>query len=370
MKKNMSWIKYSLYLSIGWLLILIPFLLIIELLFGNWIASELDEKWNEAERYNVLRNLTISYDISSVYEDPQKIIKYSRDKNGLRMTCSSPADIDILTIGGSTTDQRYLKIEDTFQYNLEKRLNARLGREVCVANAGLDGHSSHGHLASFQYWFPLIKDLSPKHILLYIGINDAGFRFEEHEGFDSINEDTFQGYLKANSVIYSAIRRLKYSFVNSAEAVAYAGHNDKYTYTYSAMSLNDSTPNLAKKNSKFFYNRMELLLARINQMNAKHICITQPHRLSVIKNNQKKGILSAFKYQSQVYNGLDYDFSLTELNDVLYDLCTKERVIDIYNHSFDEDSFYDLVHTTPKGSKEIGEKIYSDYINKGFIDEL
>jgi len=370
MKKNMSWIKYLLYLGIGWLLLLIPFLLIIELFFGNWIGSDLEKKWNDAERYNVLRNLTISYDISSVYEDSQKIIKYSRDKNGLRMTCENPAEIDILTIGGSTTDQRYLKIEDTFQYNLEMKLNAYLGRKVCVANAGLDGHSTHGHLASFQYWFPLIEDLSPKHILLYVGINDAGFRFEEHEGFDSINEDTFKGYLKANSVIYSVIRRLKYAFVNSAETVAYAGHDGKYTFNYSATSLNKLTPALSRKNSKFFYDRVELLLAKINQMKAKHICITQPHQLSIVKNNQKKGITSAFEYQSEVYNGLDYDFSLRQLNSVLYDLCTDKRIIDIYHHSFDEDAFYDLVHTTPKGSKEIGQKIYSDYINKGFINEL
>lgn len=370
MKKSMNWIKYLLFLGIGWLLILIPFFLIIELFFGSWLVSDLTKKWQDAERYNVMRNLTISYDISKIYSGSQTIIKYSRDKNGLRMICKNPADIDILTIGGSTTDQRYLRIEDTFQYHLEKKLSAHLGRKVCIANAGLDGHSTHGHLASFEYWLPLIQDLAPKHILLYVGINDAGFRFEEHKGFDSINEDTFKGYLKANSVIYSVIRRLKYAFVNSAESAAYAGHNDKSQFIYSATSISNATPSLAEKNAELFYDRLELLLARINKMKAKHICITQPHQLSVVTNNKTKGIASAFEYQSEVYNGLDYDFALRKLNNVLSDLCTEKRLIDVYHHPFSNDSFYDLVHTTPKGSKEISHKIYTDYVNKGFVNEL
>ena len=56
---------------------------------------------------NILRNFQHTYDLSQILENGTPSVDYVRNQYGLRDTCESPAEIEILTIGGSTTDQRY-----------------------------------------------------------------------------------------------------------------------------------------------------------------------------------------------------------------------------------------------------------------------
>ena len=92
-----------------------------------------------------------------------------RNEFGLRDSCDSIKDIEILTIGGSTTDQRYVPFKFTYQSIIEQRLKEVDRNFGCVSNAGVDGHSTWGHLFSFEKWFPLIPNLKPNFIILYIG---------------------------------------------------------------------------------------------------------------------------------------------------------------------------------------------------------
>ena len=53
----------------------------------------------------------------------------------------------VLTIGGSTTDQRYVNEGATWQDNLD-----RLIPKYDFINGGIDGQSSYGHLISMRLW--------------------------------------------------------------------------------------------------------------------------------------------------------------------------------------------------------------------------
>ncbi len=84
-----------------------------------------------------------------------------------------PADFDshltIVTVGGSTTECLYLNEERTWPHVLGLRLAAVL-RDVWVNNAGLDGHSTFGHV---QLVNQLLTSLRPKYALFLVGVNDV-----------------------------------------------------------------------------------------------------------------------------------------------------------------------------------------------------
>jgi hypothetical protein len=107
---------------------------------------------------------------------------YTRDAWGLRGSAETLKEIDIVTVGGSTTDQRYLDDGTTWQSVAERELRAA-GRPLVLTNAGVDGQSSVGHAFNFRYWFPLLHGLQPRIVLFYVGINDV-LKGEDREDFD------------------------------------------------------------------------------------------------------------------------------------------------------------------------------------------
>ena len=66
---------------------------------------------------------------------------------------NSTADIDILTVGGSTTKQHYIGDGFTWQDILSKNFQSH-NEQISVVNAGIDGQSTFGHINNFHDWFP------------------------------------------------------------------------------------------------------------------------------------------------------------------------------------------------------------------------
>ena len=191
----MNWIK-QLY---------VPLLIIFLSCFVGFAVVEVilrivnsNDPWVQTREANILRNFQFSYDISQIYKSDTPSVDYHRNQYGLRDDCKAPSEIEILTIGGSTTAQRYTPFASTYQERLEERLKDFNDSFGCVSNAGIDGHTTWGHLFSFEHWFPLIPGLKPKIILLYVGINDAGFQraSSPNIGFDTQRTDGVKGFLK------------------------------------------------------------------------------------------------------------------------------------------------------------------------------
>ena len=323
--------------------------------------------WNKTEEANILKDFQFSYDISGLYKFNLSKVDYARNKYGLRDDCDNPGEIDILTIGGSTTDQRYVPFEFTYQTVLEKRLDSVLEGFGCVSNAGVDGHSTWGHIFSFEHWFPLIPELKPKFIVLYVGLNDANFLSANmpNSGFDNNERTGIKAFLKRFEVVKGLLpiyRLLRQSYVKSS--ATYAGHarqafnkND-----YIVIELNENTKSLSEINGIAFKSRFNILLDEIRALNAIPICVTQPHRYVIEKNGQKFGIP---KVLGEGFSGIDYDYSIVQLNKIIFELCG-ENTLDLYSHSFLNSHFYDGAHTTPSGSQEIGEKL-AEYIITRFF---
>ena len=323
-----------------------------------------NDPWAQTSEGNILRNIQFSYDISQLYKNDTPSVDYVRNQYGLRDTCESPAEIEILTIGGSTTDQRYVALSSTYQNIIEERMKMSSDAFGCVSNAGIDGHSTWGHLYSFENWFPLIPELNPKIILLYVGLNDANFlrASSPNTGFDTKRTDGIKAFVKHFEITRALlpIYRLLRQQSDNASA-AYAGHGP-IPYTdddYSVNVMNEQTELLSNQNAFAFRSRMENLLSEIHSLGAAPLCVTQPHRYVKEIDGEMQGVENVL---GRGFSGIDYDYSIRKLNEVIFDLCGSNTV-DLYSHEFSNTHFYDGVHTTASGSEEIGRIIAEFVIN-------
>ena len=133
----------------------------VELIFGSWLPWK---KIDPILLFSQPRNVNISF------QTPWGLAKYSRDSYGLRGLGSKIKDIRIVSVGGSTTDQRYIDDRDTWSEVLERCVSN--SNTVEVVNAGVDGQTTFGHLKSLQQWLSKIDGLQPQYLLFYVGIND------------------------------------------------------------------------------------------------------------------------------------------------------------------------------------------------------
>jgi lysophospholipase L1-like esterase len=101
------------------------------------------------------------------------VVVFSKNSIGFRGP-DPPADFDrqltLLAVGGSATECLYLSDGKDWPQVLGARL-ARHFAPVWMNNAGLDGHSTYGHLLLLRQ---RITRLRPKVVLFMVGINDLG----------------------------------------------------------------------------------------------------------------------------------------------------------------------------------------------------
>ena len=76
--------------------------------------------------------------------------------------------LTIVTVGGSTTECFFLADGDDWPARLAAHLSVHF-HELWLNNAGLDGHSTFGHLQLMRQY---ISDLHPKFVTILAGIND------------------------------------------------------------------------------------------------------------------------------------------------------------------------------------------------------
>ena len=187
--------------------ILAGLLVVLELLFGTWFSDV-----HALHQFTKPRDLRIERP-NPLSETPPVIV-YTRDVNGFRGLTGPVSEIDLLTVGGSTTDQRFLDDNATFQAVL-RAMFAEGGRMVSVANAGIDGQTTFGHLENFPSWFSLVDGLHPRYVLFYVGINDA-LIVAEKGAYDVIEASSprlrAQLYIREKSAFYQIYLIAKRAF--------------------------------------------------------------------------------------------------------------------------------------------------------------
>ena len=346
----MKRIKQILFILVINVVILTVGIVIIELVFGGW--------WNpnNLNRLQLLRNFKREINVFILYNTSHPIIKYTRDKYGLRGVYSDPSKIDILTVGGSTTDQRYIRDGETWQDVLQQQF-ARLGVSVVVVNAGVEGQSTFSHMKNFEWWFPNIPHLAPRFILFYVGLND--FYKDDVYKFDALlsnNTKYIKKSIEVNSTILHLVRTLHGTYKAMVVNKIYHRSIDfnKVIWTRDALQ-NDYEFMQPRLNA--YANRLRILADMTLASGAKPIFVTQPSRRYRITAGGIEGIQETSSYDGHQYNGVDFYYMMKRLDKVTEVVAIEKNVyfVDLSSYTNWEDAdFYDFAHMTPPGAYKVG----------------
>lgn len=308
----------------------------VEIVLGSWFFDA-----NGLRFLNVPRNIVVQHDTSSLI-DGGGIAVYRRDRYGLRGDYGVPSEIDVLAIGGSTTNEGFVSEGQTWVDVLRRELN-RLGRSLNVVNAGVDGHSTVGHIRSFEVWFPRIPELRPSYVIAYVGLNDVEVEaYETYNAIDSAGIWTrLTRALKSNSALVNLYRRLRgVQMVHGSGAVTgefvfddpeSANHEMRYIHRLGA-----------------YEGRLRHLQSLIRKFGAIPIFVTQPRGNYRVLDGHVFG-LSPRAVDTYIVTRLFNDKTLKlcrETGGICIDLAAELQ--------FEDGDFYDLNHTSPRGSEKIG----------------
>jgi lysophospholipase L1-like esterase len=324
-------------------LLLVVGLLVIEAIFGGWLSP------GGFGALHIPRNVTLRHDVTNQGR-PTGIAIYRRDQWGLRGAFETPDRIDVLAVGGSTTNELYVDDRLTWTAVLQQQF-AAAGKKVVVANAGIDGHSTVGHLNSFDLWFPRVPGLKPKFVLFYVGINDV--QVEEHVRYDVIVPkgvwQKFRRTVSNESALNSAFRTLRGMLRAKRARLIYLDNPP-------VVAPIDANPSLDKSAYDVritqYAARLKLLAAKVAAMGARPIFVTQRRGDAFTIAGRNHATNSTALVNRQIQNL----FNATTMR-----VCRAVQAIciDLAGEiKLSTKDFTDPIHTNISGSRKIGEYLY------------
>jgi hypothetical protein len=333
------------------LLVLLGVAVVLELMFGTWFSSD------PLEVLNIQRNQTIRVDAAPLYAGGHRF-KYQRNRWGFRGSNVDPAKIDIVTIGGSTTNQIYLPQDQTWQAVMERRL-AALGHPATIANAGVDGQSSAGMLFDVQQWLTNVPGLKPKIVLGYVGVNDTAVSFL------AIDHLAYSGKLKWLRD-HSALWRFGRVVDGLIRARAARLTHDRVDFDHAAWTDRPNFPDnhaaRSQASTEAYAQRLNALADAIEQLGARPVFVTQWRGDVRVRDGKLEGLAA-----DHGLNALDEARLLAAFNKTLLDVCARRHIacFDLASDvTFANGDFYDLLHNTPQGAEKVGTYL-ADKLNEG-----
>jgi lysophospholipase L1-like esterase len=344
----------------------------VELFFGAWIFDR-----HVLDNLGIAQNVQHIRDVQDLYPSSKKLLTYTRDAWGFRGASihNQPHKIDIITIGGSTTDQKFVDDAFTWDAVLSNKLQ-QAGKTYHIANAGVTGQSTYGHLKNFELWFPRVPNLKPKYILFYIGINDF-YLSADTSRFDYLKEDEYwknpdsrvalRYYVSRYSATFNLYKKIKTSIM----AYRYGLGNSKIRVDTSAFTTQGYLKNsfftkIHQKDLDRFKERVQQLALETEKMGAEPIFITQPALYYRYINGKLHGLKRLEKAQNLRFNGIDYFKMLQGINRqiraVAKDQYTVVELTSLPIWTFED--FYDMIHMTPKGTQKVGTILFEQLKNK------
>ena len=342
----------------SWKLIYINFLIFaigvtfFELFLGDWLKD------NNLNHLMLIRNSDWVFRMVDDHPYPydKKYIHYSRDQWGLRgESFKNPSDVRMLTVGGSATDQRYINEGETWQDVMATTLKDR-GIDFPVANAGIDGHSTFGHILALQTWLKQIEELEPEFIGFYVGVNDLRRRqateYDMNLGYYYDDGLHFIRKIMQKSAFYHLFRVINGVLVAKSKK---AGHTK---VDFSALNWKAETWNRRKieeysdENRKAldqYASRLELLCTLTRTFGSTPVYITQASSRGFDHGKQfeySRDFGNEFVYMLRVFNNATMNVCQQCSGAICIDMARELRFV--------SSDYYDTAHNTPAGAKKIG----------------
>ena len=343
-------------------LLFLTIVFLIEIIFGYWF----DES-NFGPYMREHRMKKTLYQIKT--KDKTINYTYKRNYNGFRGNEMNPNEIEIIFVGGSGVDEKYkpekLTIVGFLNKNLEKE-----NIKIKVINAGIEGQSTIGHIANFKYWFPKLKEFSPKYIIFYVGGRDAKHNISNKNIIETKDgmilnpnaAEVFTDNIKSRSVILDSIKRAKHRYYNGNEKkrLFYDFNTMSKKKPYDEEYLNYDQKIMNYNVDKILENNFEKIGSFLNNID------------KLADHTIKLGAIPIFINQSASTSEISK--KLFALNISLIDHCQKNNYIcvDLAKELTSTwDYWWGDIHSTPLGSKKIANIIFlklktylkNDYLN-------
>lgn len=332
--------------------LLLALLVPVELIFGTWTRPM---RLSDLKRFSIPFDQRFEFDVSGLYSGgPRNPMVYSRDRWGLRGSHRQLADVAVVTVGGSTTEQRYIDDTATWQ-EVAVRALATAGAPIVIANAGVDGQSTVGHAFSMEHWFPLLPDLRPRYYLFYVGSNDV-LRQRNRDAFDRSMDATSWRFRSATYQLYRTLR----SNLRARDAHVMHGRmprprEDDFTST--GLLPPARQQEVASMIAERFVRNVEGLRARAEALGATAIFMTQTSFGWNAADGRPRGRRESITIYGLTVNFADVSVFHQSLNRALLAYCERSGAIcfDVANDvAFDAADYYDYLHNTPRGAEKIG----------------
>ena len=339
-------------------IVFIFFYLVLEILTGSYIFS------TKLKCNYILcnKNLTYQNTLYSPYQD----IFYKKDEYGFRGRFKDVNKIDIIVVGGSTTDERYLNINDTWSEKLQNKLNIYNDYNIDIVNAGIDGQSTHGHIWNFKFWFNKIPSLKTKYIIFYIGINEKPIPDQFDRFYSKLNFIQKSKYfLKNNHGITYKIYTLYKTKIDN-KLLKNVGHFQRDENYMNDMKLvKDSGKILINKDhQKILIENMNILIDLSNKFGAKPIFITQRTNNWIEKDRIIYSLPHMLtKTSLETNNHYAYE---KFVSDTIMSNCEKKNIfcVNLFEKlKLDINDTYDFTHVNPNGSSKVSNAIFENLKN-------
>ena len=332
-------------------------ILILELIFGDWVHSK-----NNLSSYNNLlikRNFYQTYNIDSLYENNNKFIEYKRDRFGFRGTYDNLKSIDIVTMGGSTTDQRYIDEKQTWQEIIFQK-SILDENPISLVNAGVDGMSTYGHIKSIKHWLSEIDDLKPEFFLFYLGVNDVWKDTLDLYPNDKILADREKSFFE-KSILWNTKIIIDNIFDERVKNINHGNNTNIMNEEWLDYGLLENYDFL-NPYLNAYKERLMMIDKLVKEIGSRTIIVTNTSNLFKIKKNTIIGRDIKFQYHGKDINGVDYGHIYRLFHETSRLFC-KENDVVFFNLAEDlifdgNNDFYDSVHNTPSGTKKIGDYLF------------
>ncbi|MGI8733610.1 MAG: SGNH/GDSL hydrolase family protein [Pyrinomonadaceae bacterium] len=297
--------------------------------------------------------------------DPQ--ITVTRNSIGFRGP-NPPSDMDkylsVVTIGGSTTQCFFLSDDQTWTARLGKDLE-RSFNPVWINNAGLDGHSTHGHLVLLE---DFIVGLHPQVAVFLVGANDVARAkisdWDSENVKSGVQFGSPKAFIKSLSAYSEVVALLLNGYRSYTAYKAGLIHQqiDLKSQGYLDIPESEQKQNFEENANAEFLKGYEERLTKIIEVCKKAgiepVFVTQP-LLAGFGTDDVTGIdLARVKAYGPRQTGKMYWDVVEAYNDITRKVgrANGVLVIDLAKEMPKSSRyFYDFIHYTPEGARQIGD---------------
>ena len=284
-------------------------------------------------------------------------------------------NLTILCVGGSTTQCLYLSDESTWPARLSKNLEKDFDH-VWINNAGIDGHSTFGHLELLDQY---ITALNIKMLIFYVGLNDVDrmdlggydlstLRSQSHAD-DSLSR-SLQRRLLRNSDAFALLDSFRLKWAAKRKGLT---HGEPLGHRQSANTL-DVKPHSNAERQKWleerdprclvnYGSRLRTMVQRCNQLRIDCVLMTQAVLYGVGKDDLTGMDLEAIRIGEidgwthwnllQQYNNVTLKVG-DELGAPVIDMANKMPKSSLY--------FYDMTHLNNNGADTFAKIVHAELV--------